>query len=84
MIVEIGDYKMIRKGDIVRIKKEWQDAGDENLTWVARSDEIDGRFDMSALETAGMVFWPMSTTKTFMVEETGRHLNEDGSITPKG
>lgn len=72
---------MIRKGDIVRIKPQWQDPGDDQTTWIARSDEIDGRFDMSCLELSHWTFWPMQTTRTDMVERTGRHLNPDGTIT---
>ena len=30
---------MIRKGDILSIKPQWRDAGDETFTRVARSDE---------------------------------------------
>lgn len=34
---------MIRKGDTVQIKKEWQDEGDECFMWVALEDEDGGR-----------------------------------------
>ena len=30
---------MIKKGDIITIKPQWQDAGDASFTWVARNDE---------------------------------------------
>ena len=33
----------IRKGDIVKIKPEWQDKGDDLITFVAMCDEYDGR-----------------------------------------
>lgn len=33
---------MIRKGDIVHIKREWQDPGDSELTWIAIEDQIEG------------------------------------------
>lgn len=34
---------MIKKGDIVKIKPEWQDPGDDKFTWVAIEDEDGGR-----------------------------------------
>ena len=43
---------MIKKGDYLVIKPEWRDAGDEAFTWVARSDEQNGRVDISAVN------WP--------------------------
>lgn len=32
---------MIQKGDVVRIKKEWQDPGDDKYTWIATCNEED-------------------------------------------
>jgi len=29
----------IRKGDILRIKPEWQDRGDDQYTWIAAEDQ---------------------------------------------
>lgn len=37
----------IKKGDSVRILPEFQDAGDENFTWVALCDEEDGLVDIA-------------------------------------
>jgi hypothetical protein len=34
---------MIKKGDIITIKPQWQDAGHASFTWVARDDEENGR-----------------------------------------
>ena len=34
---------MIKKGDIVVLKKQFQDAGDEKFTWTAEEDEDGGR-----------------------------------------
>ena len=34
---------MVRKGDIVEIKKPYQDAGDDKLTWMAVDDEEKGK-----------------------------------------
>lgn len=64
----------IRKGDIVTIRAEWRDAGDEQLTWVARTDEEKGRLDISALQLAHMRIWPMQTVGVDMVEATGRRV----------
>ncbi len=33
----------IKRGDRVRIKPEWQDPGDDKLTWVAIENENGGR-----------------------------------------
>ena len=60
---------MIRKGDILSIKPEWRDTGDEKFTWVARSDEEKGRLDISALELSKMPLWPMQTVRVDMVEK---------------
>jgi hypothetical protein len=67
---------MIRKGDIVTIKPEWRDAGDENYTWVARSDEEKGRLGISAIELSQMPLWPMHTVRVEMVEATGRRITK--------
>jgi hypothetical protein len=58
---------MIRKGDIVSIRPEWRDAGDENYAWVARSDEEKGRVDISALELSELPIWPMQTVRVDMI-----------------
>jgi hypothetical protein len=34
---------MIRKGDVVKIKPEWQDEGDAEFVWHALEDEDGGR-----------------------------------------
>ena len=66
---------MIYAGDLLRIRPEWRDAGDEFLTWVARSDEEKGRLDISALELASAAIWPMQTVTVEMVEKTGRRID---------
>lgn len=53
----LGAADMIRKGDTVKIKQEWQDAGDELLQWAAVEDEDGGRVRIAALGT-GLVFAP--------------------------
>jgi hypothetical protein len=64
----------IRRGDILTIKPEWRDAGDETFTWVARNDEEMGRVDISAIELSHMRNWPMQTVAVDMVETTGRSI----------
>ncbi len=61
---------MIRKGDVITIKPQWRDKGDENFTWVARNDEEKGRVDISALELSTMPLWPMQTVRVDMLEKT--------------
>lgn len=38
---------LIRKGDTVKIRKEFQDPGDDKFTWVALDDEDKGRVTIS-------------------------------------
>jgi hypothetical protein len=42
---------MIRKGDKIQIKPEWQDAGDDRFEWVAVDDEEQGRVTIMPLGT---------------------------------
>ena len=70
---------VIKKGDIITIKPQWQDAGNARFTWVARSDEEHGRIDISAVELAYMPVWPMRTVRSDMIEATGRRLGQRGS-----
>lgn len=58
---------MICKGDMVVILPQWQDPGDEEFTWVARSDEEKGRVDISALELKNLPIWPVQTVAVNMV-----------------
>jgi hypothetical protein len=70
---------MIKKGDIITIKPQCQDAGDASFTWVARHDEENGRVDISAVELAYMPLWAMQTVRSDMVQATGRRLEQQGS-----
>jgi hypothetical protein len=58
----------ILKGDIVKIRPQWQDKGDDEYTWIARNDEEKGRVDISALELRTGI-WPMQTVTVDMVEK---------------
>ena len=63
---------MIKKGDIITIKPQWQDAGNASFTWIARNDEENGRVDISAVELAYMAVWLAQSVRTDMIEATGR------------
>ena len=39
------------KGDIVKIKPEFQDSGDDEFTWLVINDEDKGRIDISAVNS---------------------------------
>lgn len=59
---------MIKKGDTVKIKPEWQDEGDENFTWIALEDEDGGRVRIAPLDT-GLQLQPNQIVNTFMLEQ---------------
>lgn len=56
---------MIRKGDRVRIRPEWQDAGDDSFEWYAVDDEDKGRVSISP--RLGQVFRPVQTVAVTML-----------------
>lgn len=64
----------IQKGDILTIKPQWRDPGDESKTWVARSDERNGWVDISDLAFSRSVFWPLQSVRTDMVERIGGRI----------
>ena len=70
---------MIKKGDIIIIKPQCQNAGDASFTWVARNDEEHGRVDISAVELADMDVWPARTVRTDMIEVSDRRIEQQGS-----
>ena len=70
---------MIKKGDIIIIKPQCQNAGDVSFTWVARNDEENGRVDISAVELAYMAVWPVQTVRCDMIEVSGRRIERQGS-----
>ena len=41
---------MIKRGDLVEILPEFQDAGDSDYTWMAVSDVEKGRLDISPID----------------------------------
>lgn len=58
--------KMIKAKDIIRIKPEFQDAGDEHLVWVAVEDEDGGRVRIAPINT-GMKYPPNQVVTTEML-----------------
>ena len=70
---------VIKKGDIITIKPQWQDAGNASFTWVAREDDENGRVDISAVELAYMAVWPAQTVRSDMIEVSGRRIERQGS-----
>ena len=62
---------MIRKGDRVFIKPEWQDPGDADFKWVALTNERDGRVDISPSDI-GLVYPPIQTVLVSMLETKER------------
>ena len=58
---------IIKKGDRVRIKSEWQDPGDDKFIWVALEDEDGGRVRIAPINT-GLTILPNQIVDTHMVE----------------
>lgn len=64
---------MIKEGDWLRIKPEWQDQGDHKYHWIACSDEHDGRLEIMPMGT-NLRFPPRQVVRTEMVEARGLRL----------
>ncbi len=58
---------MIRKNDIILIKPEFQDKGDDKYTWIALEDENGGRV-LIAPANSGLALMPNQVVKTSMVQ----------------
>lgn len=58
---------MIRKGQKVYIKPEWQDAGDQDFTWFAIEDES---FGWLRIRPVGGKFPSIMSVQSFMLEES--------------
>jgi hypothetical protein len=56
---------MIRKGDQVKIKPEWQDKGDDQVVFIAVDDEEKGRVTIQA--QLGMHFNPTQVVRVDML-----------------
>lgn len=59
--------KRISKGDFLRIKREWQDKGDDEFAWVAIEDEDGGRVRISPVDI-GLPTVPNQVVTTDMLE----------------
>ena len=57
---------MIRKGQQVHIKPEWQDKGDDRFTWFALEDEDGGRVRIAPL-MADFAIRPETVVETRML-----------------
>ena len=56
-------FAMFKRGDIVEIIEEFQDRGDDTLTWIVQTDEEKGRVDLVPHEVGGAIK-PTYTVKT--------------------
>jgi len=56
----------IKKGDVEKIKPEWQDRGDDAITFVAIEDEDGGRVKIQA--QIGLRFNPVQVVKVEWLE----------------
>jgi hypothetical protein len=59
---------MIKKGDIVYIKDEYQDEGDHRYIWMAVCDEVDGQVKISPINI-GMTLKPICLLKSKWVRK---------------
>jgi len=57
---------MIHKGETVKFKPEWRDAGDEEVTFVAIEDEGGGRIKVEA--QLGLAINPVQVVSVEMIE----------------
>jgi len=57
---------MIKKGETVLIKPEWQDKGDEQFLWIAIEDEDGGRVRIAPIGT-GLSITPNQVVLTSML-----------------
>lgn len=64
---------MIKKNDIIRIRPQFRDVGDDSLIWIALEDEDGGRVRIAPVNT-GLKFPPNQIVNTEMIdkaEQTG-------------
>jgi hypothetical protein len=63
---------MIRRGDFVVIKPEFQDPGDDKYQWLAVDDESAGRVTISPVGT-GLAIPPRHVVRVSMLENQERN-----------
>lgn len=66
---------MIKKGDIVEIKEEYQDEGDHLFIWMAVCDEVDGQVKITPLNI-GMTIKPISLVESTWVRRKVSIINK--------
>lgn len=59
--------KTIQRGDAIRILPQWQDHGDDKLTWIAIEDEDGGRVRILPIDS-GMTIPPNYVVRIDMLE----------------
>lgn len=59
---------MIKKNDIIRIRPEFRDEGDDSLIWIALEDEDGGRVRIAPVNT-GLKFPPNQIVNTEMIDK---------------
>lgn len=59
---------MIKKGDEVRILPQWQDKGDDKLTWIAVDDEEKGRVTIMPVNL-NLPIKPQSVVRVNQIEQ---------------
>lgn len=57
------------KGQVVKIRPEFQDDGDDEYTWVVLNDEEKGRVDISALDSV-LKIKPIHTVQVEWLERS--------------
>lgn len=57
------------KGQVVKIRPEFQDEGDDEYTWVVLNDEEKGRVDISAIDSL-MKIKPVHTVQVEWLERS--------------
>lgn len=63
----ISEAKLIKKGDKVKIKKEWLEPGEEKFEYIAVDNEEKGRVGIKAINT-GLSFPPVNVVMRTMLE----------------
>ncbi len=58
---------MIKRGDVVRIKPEWQDKGDDKFVYMAMDDEEKGRVTICPVNIR-LAIKPTQTVRVDMLE----------------
>jgi hypothetical protein len=63
-----------KKGDLVKIRPEWQDTGDEGIEWVCLDDEDGGRVCIQP--KLGMSIDPNQVVSVDMIEHACKEIRK--------